>query len=255
MGTIRKSKKDTITEVQQKLSKIFASLTKYECEAELYVSDLDTANKIEELDSILFPLRSDTARGKAYDINKLVNIINPGEPAYDFSVVKVKKYPYIKDKERCLKRIGVQMEISHNFQKKALAELIQNNEFSVDYIKELNNNLEKKLNDEKEIIDNIINNPDEYDVLISGYLDKVEYEQINYGINRKIKKIKKGKEITLEKVRLNSHLSIKKPNVIIFNPDTEEDNRRSDMEVKYLEKKGYKLASRGIFYRKKSNKE
>jgi hypothetical protein len=251
MGNIRKSKKDTLSEVQKKLTSILSGLVKHECDAELYICDLAIANEIEELDKILYPLRSETIRGKAYDINKLVNIINPNEPAYDFSIVKVYKYQYIKDKIRCLARINVQMDISHNFQRKALKELIEINEFSENYIKEITSKLEKQLEEEKEVITNICKNPDDYDILISGYLEKVEYEQINFGVKRKINKMKKGKEITLEKIRLNRHLSIKKPNVIIYHPDIEEDNQRADMEVKYLEKKGYKLASRGIFYRKK----
>lgn len=251
MGTIRKSKKDIVLDVQQKITTILSTLQKYECDAELYVCDIDVAKQIQELDNLLFPLRSDTIRGRAYDVNKLINIINPDEPAYDFSVVKVFKYQYIKDKERCLKKIGVQMEISHNYQKKSLNDLITSNNFSEDYINRLWQDLEEKIACEKEIIEEILINPDAFDILISGYKEKVEHEQINFGVKRTIKKIKKGKEITLEKIRLNSHLSIKKPNLIVYHPDINEDTLRSDMEVKYLEKKGYKLATRGVFYRKK----
>lgn len=251
MGIIRKSKKDIVLDVQQKITTILSTLQKYECDAELYLCDINVAKQIQELDNLLFPLRSDTARGKAYDVNKLINIINPDEPAYDFSVVKVYKYQYIKDKERCLKKIGVQMEISHNFQKKSLKDLISSNNFSDDYIKKLWQDLEEKITCEKVIIDEILKNPDEFDILISGYKEKVEHEQVNYGVKKTIKKIKKGKEITLEKKRFNSHLSIKKPNLIVYHPDIEEDSQRSDMEVKYLEIKGFKLATRGVFYRKK----
>lgn len=260
-----KNKKDIFKNVKEEIDAILLGLEKYpDSIAELYISDLSTAKKLEDLDNILFPLRDGTARGKAYAVDKVINIINPNEPAYDFSVLKVDKYQYVTKKESCHKMIPQTFEVSQNFERRRLQDEFEANNYSKDFEDIRKAELEARLSKERELVEDIIENPDNYSVLISGYMNKVEYEQINYGVKRVInlndkniskKLISKMKKDGFVKVRLNKHLSIRKPNIIIYKADSELDELRADMEVKYLEKRGYKIASRGIFYKEIKNKE
>ena len=202
---------------------------------------------------------SSPRRGSAYSVAKIVNIVNPEGAAYDFKVVDVFKYQYVKNKESCLKLIPKNLEISHNFQRKILRESddYKKNSTGLNEIKE--KELEEKLALETKRVDEIIKNPDDFNIIISGYLDKVQYEQINYGIkkiiddkdttiNRSIRD--KAKHDGFVKKRFNKHLSITKPNIIVYEPDEDVEKERVLMEVKYLEKRGYELVARGIFCKK-----
>ena len=262
---IRKSEKqEAYSDVKKQIDEIISTLevcTK--ADAELYTCDLRTACKIASLDAILYPFRDGSRRGSAYSVDKIINIINPGQPAYDFDVVEVFKYQYVNKKESCLRMLPKTLEVSHNFERKKLREEIKEEKYSNDLAEKRTAELNKRLEEESLLINDIIENNNEYSIVISGYMHKVKYEQINYGIKKVIdindesisKKIRnKAKLDGYVKTRLNKHLSIRKPNIIIYEPDKDMDEQRADMEVKYLAKRGFKVAARGIFYKKIESK-
>lgn len=215
--------------------------------AKIYVCELETAKKILQLDNELMPLRSESTRGKAYNINKIVNVINPYNPAYDFSMVRVEKYPYITNKEKCLRKLPEEAEVSANFHRKRVTEQIENNDYSEDFKKKLADEIERIIERERENIDDVINNPDNYIIKISGYHERIIYGQINYGFFQEEAETK-----VLKKKRANKHLSIKIPNVIVFQPNEEADKHRVDMEAKYLKKSGFIQIARRVFVKRKS---
>ena len=124
--------KTTINDILENIEK----LPDFES-AKIYVCDVETVEQILKLDSDLLPLRTETTRGKAYNINKIVNIINPDTPAYDFSMVRVEKYPYVTNKEKCLKKLPEECEVSANFHRKRISEEIENNDYTDDFKRKL----------------------------------------------------------------------------------------------------------------------
>lgn len=246
-----KDKKETLNLVKAELDNVLLTLKKVNCNALLFEANEAEARLIESLDNKLYPLRDTTKRSSAYNIDKIVNFINLKEPAYSYSVVSVFKYQYVKDKDKCLSMIPVTTDISHNFERKELREEIEEHNYSQELIEKKEFELSEKHKKELELIEQIVKNPNDYNILISGYLHRVEYEQINYGVNRKIsKKDKNGRVKEYEKIRLNKHLSVTKPNIIIKKDDIEDFKARADMEVKYISQRGFKIAARGVFYKK-----
>ena len=233
--------KTTINDILENIEK----LPDFES-AKIYVCDVETVEQILKLDSELLPLRTETTRGKAYNINKIVNIINPDTPAYDFSMVRVEKYPYVTNKEKCLKKLPEECEVSANFHRKRISEQIENNDYTDDFKRKLEDEIERIIEIERKNIDDVINNPDDFIIRISGYQERIVYGQINYGFFKQDPESK-----IFKKKRANKHLSIKIPNIVVFQPNEEADKHRTDMEAKYLKKSGYEQIARRVFVKRK----
>ena len=212
--------------------------------SELYIINEEIYKNLLDIDLLLIPLRTESRRGKAYDINKIVNIINPKTPAISYKLVKAEKYTYVSDKTKCLDKLEVEKTVSENFYRKRVKEQIKDNDYSDLFIKKINEELEQLIEDENNIIDEIIKNPNKYSIRICGYKDRITYGQINY-VPISIKNdLKSKKEKTI-----NKHLSTVYPNILIYRHE-DIDNKRSDMEVKYLEKEGFSQVAKRIFIKK-----
>jgi len=193
---------------------------------------------------------SNTKRGKAYSIDKIVNILNIDKVAYNYKFVKAEKYVFISTKERSIKEADKRVAISAHIYDKEIENLISNNDFSSDYVEKIIRENEKKKIKEREDVNKIMDNPDICEkVYICGFKDKIEYGQVNYGY---YKFCDKKKEII--KARDNKHLSIKYPNILFYNPE-EVDDFRSDMKAAYLISEGYVEITRNVFvkYQKDSH--
>lgn len=242
-------KKEVLENIKSSVDEILSTLERLEDfeSAKIYICDIETSKKLLELDNDLLPLRSESIRGKAYNISKIVNIINPHAPAYDFSLVKVEKYPYVSNQEKCLKKLPQEIEVSANFHRKRINEQIESSDYSEHFKKKLAVEIELLIEKEREDVEEVLQNPDEYIIRISGYKERLIYGQINYGYYH----VDAQTSITTKK-RANKHLSITFPNVIVYQPNEDADKHRIDMEVKYLNKIGFSQIARRVFIKRKS---
>jgi hypothetical protein len=187
-----------------------------------------------------------TVKGKAYCIDKIVNLINPDKPAFQYNFTIAEKYVYISTKETCIKEASKRVEISANIIRNNLSNhLEENKNYSKDFIEKLEEEAEEKIQKERAAIKEIEDNPEILDsIRISGFKNKIEYGQVNFGFFEIID----GKKT---KVRTNKHLSVVYPNVIFYEPDEEADKHKQLMEAKYLEKNGFVEVTRNVYVKYK----
>ncbi|AXH16373.1 hypothetical protein CP985_03235 [Malaciobacter mytili LMG 24559] len=247
-----KSKKETLIDAKQEIFNILntVSVERIFFNAKYYIIDEDTAEKIIAIDGTLKPLRTESKRGKAYDVRKIVNFINYGKPAYSFSFTIVDKYVLITDNIKCCQAAPVEFIVDYNFLIDRLRKRLEKSNYSQDFKDSVMNKLKNKLEKERDFINFAANNPEEHEFEISGYTDKISYAQINFAYLEKNDKgfyIKKGKS--------NKHLSKLIPNIIIFREFKNADNHRPDMKTKYLLERGFKKYGRRIYIKKKNVNE
>lgn len=226
--------------------------------SDIYIMSPDKAKLFIDIEDSLEEFRQGGAgqksvRKKAYSVNKIVNLINPNNPAYQYDLTIAKKYVYLSTKDLCLKEAGARVEISANIQRKNLKEEIDNHpEYSSDFIEKLIDELEKKIEKERERVKEIISNPTLISsIKISSFKSLIEYGQINYGYLDEERVDAKGMKV---KVRTNAHLSINYPNVFFYEPIEDIDEHRSLMVAKYLEELGYIEICKDVFV-KYANKD
>lgn len=215
-------------------------------ESDIYIMKPEKLLLFDEIQENLKAENKKITRGKAIGLNKIVNLINPNNPAYQYNFTTVEKYVYLSTRKKCLSAAEIKISTSANISRKKLREYIdENTNFTEQFIEKLENELETKIKKEKERIEEIKKYPDICeDIQICGFKNRIEYGQVNYGYFS----IVGGKEI---KVRTNKHLSIIYPNVLFYQPDESVDNHRSLMEAKYLEEKGYVEIARDVFVKYK----
>ena len=215
----------------------------------IYVFSPDYVEFFKSIDNDLSIYRNDkNKRGKAYSVNKIVNIINIDNVAYNYKFVKAEKYVFISTKERSIKEADKRVSISAHIYDREIEKTISNNEFSPEYIEKIIKENEKKKVKERENVNKIMDNPDICEkVYICGFKDKIEYGQINYGYYKFCDEKK-----DFIKARDNKHLSIKYPNILFYSPE-EVDDFRSDMKAAYLIKEGYVEITRNVFVKYKKD--
>lgn len=211
--------------------------------AEIFVLPPYMVNEFSELDKKLEPCRKNSIRQKAYTINKIVNLLNPETPAYSYDLTLVEKYVYLSTKTKCIEEAKARVEISANIYRRELTNLIEaNSSYSEDFIEKLKEELEEQIIEERKKVSAIVaDNSLCKDIRISGFKNKIQYGQINYGYYGLDKNGNKAKR------RTNKHLSIIYPNVFFLEPNNDIDKHRHQMRALYLEKEGYIEISRDIF--------
>lgn len=219
-------------------------------ESDIYIMKPEKLILFDEIQEKLKAENKKITRGKAIGLNKIVNLINPNKPAYQYNFTTVEKYVYLSTRAKCLNAAEVKLATSANISRKKLREYIdENTNFTEEFINKLEDELEEKIKKEKKRLEEIKKNPDICeDIQICGFKNRIKYGQVNYGYLSNIN----GKEI---KVRTNKHLSIVYPNVLFYQPDENIDNHRSLMEAKYLEEKGYVEIARDVFVKYKDGVE
>lgn len=210
--------------------------------SKIYIMSPDKVKIFNAMDEELSPYKKNTVKGKAYSIDKIVNLINPNQIAYQYEFVLVEKYPFVSDLQKCINYAKESIEVNANTYRKETETLIEANpQWNEEFVQKMRDEVEKKIEKERAKITQIDKNPDTCKKMrISGFKHKLTYGQVNWGYYR----IENGVKI---KVRTNKHLSVNYPNVIFFEPDVEADKHRRDMEAKYLERSGFVEISRNVF--------
>lgn len=212
-------------------------------DCDIYVMSPEHIKTFKTFDGELSQYRKDTVKGKAYSIDKIVNLINPDKIAYQFDLTRAEKYVYISTKATCISKANENIEVNANAYRKELEKKITDNpDWSSDFILKIRTEMEEKIEEERKSIKAIEEKPDICKSMrICGFKNKIEYGQVNWGYYTYTET---GEKI---KNRTNKHISVKYPNIIFFEADEEADKHRNEMEAKYLEEEGYIEISRNVF--------
>lgn len=247
----RRKKKENIIALENTKNEAFSLLKKYGeyqrfHESDIYIMQPDSLSFFTAIDDSLKEYKKNTVKGKAYCIDKIVNLINPDNPAFQYNFTIAEKYVYISTKETCIKEALKRVEISANIIRNNLRKHIEENpSYSEDFIIKLEEEAEDKIQEERRKVKEIDDNPEILEsIRISGFKNKIEYGQVNFGYY----KIVDGKKT---KIRTNKHLSVVYPNVIFYEPDEEADKHKQLMEAKYLEKNGFEEITRNVYVKYK----
>ncbi|PHR71096.1 MAG: hypothetical protein COA66_10265 [Arcobacter sp.] len=197
--------------------------------AKLYLIDEALYSKLIVIDEKLQEYKTDTRRGSVYDLNKIVNILNPNNIAFQFNLTSVMKSSLITEQEKCIKRLKVEKSISKNRIEKNAREIIITEELNNEEAARINATAAAKILNEEEEFSKISQNPESYHIIISTFKERKQYGQISWAYYEKEKKS-----------RAQKHLSINYPNILRYKELEEVDNHRTDMMVAKFIKEGYR---------------
>lgn len=202
-------------------------------DTELYLVSKFFYKTLIDIDATLIPYKTDSRRGKAYSIDKIVNILNPQSIAFKYHLTKANKSTMISDRNKIIDRLEEERSSSEkNIMKRANDKILEESPLENEKQLILNKATQKIIDEQKEF-NKIHITPERYDLLISGFKESIPYGQINFHYLED-KKI----------VKTNKHLSIKLPNILIFDDYLEDEGYRSDMFVAKFIKGGYKAFGR-----------
>ena len=92
------SKKDLLLYAKNATQSILNSLVAIKfIKAELYIVNKDIYSKLLEIDSLLLPHKKDTRKTNIYSIDTFVNILNPTNTAFTYTLTPVYKRKQISD--------------------------------------------------------------------------------------------------------------------------------------------------------------
>jgi len=190
----------------------------------LYIVTPKIYMQILKIDHKLLPYRTDSRRGKEYNLSYFINILNDLETvAFTHGFSTVERSELVTDQKKTILRLPVEFEVNKNKLKKELEDLILNKSISSDRASKLRSKLSQQIEEEKITLDKILNNPNNYKVIISGYEFRKIYHQVFFHYLKGVKKVK---------TRVQKHLSVEKSNILVFNELNDEFLKsRSDKSI------------------------
>lgn len=214
--------------------------------ARLYIVDESIMDKLQAIEDKLSPHKKDTKRGSQFSIDKMIKILNPTNPlrtSYKYNLMKVEKYPYVSSQDKILKYLPNEKAVSANFHRDRVKQQIIDEKCSSERAKELLIKMENLIEKETDAIDEAEKNHEDLEILICGFTECKIYGQIN------LKYYIEDPKNPLERIRQSKdeHLSVTIPNVLIYKEDTEEEDRRIDMQANKLIESGYTKIARRVF--------
>ena len=240
-----KKEKKTLTMLSQaeysKLMKFLqdAEVVKHKEFWRLYIVSLEQMKKIVAMkkrfgkklqEAGITPPRNDPY----YFVAKLINP-NPKDCALEYTIVEIKRYILVRDKEAILKNIDKDFEIWKNIQKKLAKEACENNN-DAEFCKKIQKETEKKIESAYEEKEMLKRDFDSYDVVRTSYEHAKTYPSVNFK--------RKDKDYYAE------HLRKGIPNILQVCEANEDKDRRKDNEIELFIKEA-KHPFRYIYYKKK----
>lgn len=207
----------------------------------LYVINNEQFKELIEIDNTISCFRTDTKRGKVFGIDSIIKIINPGNVANSFHLTTAYKSVLITDKGKIIDRLKYELTESEDKILKNAENYIKQYELDENAAKLTMANAYKKIAKEKDEYERIMKAPDEEEIIISTFVERIAYGQVNWTYFDKENKQRKT----------NAHLSSKKPSALILNEDLTSDAYRSDMKVARFIKESYR-AFGNVFVKKKN---
>ena len=214
------TKRDLLLTAKDEIEKILQGLMPIKfVKSDLYIVNQHIYSKLLEIDAILLPHKKGTKKTNIYSIDTFVNILNPMELAFTYTLTPVLKRKQISDFSKIQLSLARVYSISTKMLNQEFEEYVKNNDLSEfqydDKLKELNSKLEL----EKQYFEGINNNPDMYmDNKLKIATQPVLHGQIRYYyINP-----------NGEKEDMQKHLSSELPNILIFDENSDAKKRKDN---------------------------
>ena len=206
------SKKDLLLYAKNATQSILNSFVAIKfIKADLFIVNKDIYSKLLEIDSLLLPHKKDTRKTNIYSIDTFVNILNPTNTAFTYTLTPVYKRKQISDFSKIQLALDREYAVSIKMLNHEFDEYIKNNDISELTYQGKLQELNEKLRLEKQYYEAINNNPDEY---MHNKL-KIATQPILHGQIRYYYINEDG-----EKEDMQRHLSSEIPNILVFDENS-----------------------------------
>ena len=215
------NKRDLLVNAEKSINEILKSYLPIKfVKSDLYLIDQSGYKKLLAIDSILLPHKKGTKKTNIYSIDSFINVINPKNTAFSYTLTPVLKRKQISDFAKIQLALARELDVSKNMLNDDFEKYIQNNDVSEltynEKLEELNQNIQR----EKDYFESIMNNPEKFkdnDKL------KIASEPVLHGQIRYYYLNDKG-----EKEDEQKHLSSEKPNILVFDENSGSKKRKDN---------------------------
>ena len=206
------SKKDLLLYAKNATQSILNSLVAIKfIKAELYIVNKSIYSQLLEIDSLLLPHKKDTRKTNIYSIDTFVNILNPTNTAFTYTLTPVYKRKQISDFSKIQLALAREYAVSVKMLNHEFDEYVKNNDLSELTYQEKLQELDERLKLEKQYFEAIKTNPDKY---MNNKL-KIATQPILHGQIRYYFINENG-----EKEDMQRHLSSEIPNILVFDENS-----------------------------------
>ena len=206
------NKKDLLLYAKNATQSILNSLVAIKfIKADLYIVNKDIYSKLLEIDSLLLPHKKDTRKTNIYSIDTFVNILNPTNTAFTYTLTPVYKRKQISDFSKIQLALAREYAVSVKMLNHEFDEYVKNNDLSELTYQEKLQELDERLKLEKQYFEAIKTNPDKY----MNNKFKIATQPVLHGQIRYYFINSDG-----EKEDMQRHLSSEIPNILIFDENS-----------------------------------
>ena len=214
------TKKDLLLTAKAEIEKILNGLMPIKfVKSDLYIVNKDVYTKLIEIDAVLLPHKKGTKKTNIYSIDTFVNILNPMEIAFTYTLTPVLKRKQISDFTKIQLALAREYSVSTKMLHQEFEEYVNNHDLSEFQYSERLKELNSRLEFEKDYFESINNNPDRYmDNKLKIATQPILHGQIRYYFINK-----DGVKEDVQK-----HLSSELPNLLIFDENSGEKKRKDN---------------------------
>lgn len=214
------TKKDLLLTAKAEIEKILNGLMPIKfVKSDLYIVNKDVYTKLIEIDAVLLPHKKGTKKTNIYSIDTFVNILNPTEIAFTYTLTPVLKRKQISDFTKIQLALAREYAVSTKILNQEFEEYVNNHDLSEFQYSERLKELNSRLEFEKDYFESINNNPDRYmDNKLKIATQPILHGQIRYYFINK-----DGVKEDVQK-----HLSSELPNLLIFDENSGEKKRKDN---------------------------
>ena len=215
------NKRDLLVIAEKSINEILKSYLPIKfVKSDLYLIDQYGYKKLLDIDSILLPHKKGTKKTNIYSIDSFINIINPKNTAFSYTLTPVLKRKQITDFSKIQLALARELEVSKNILNEDFDKYVENNDPSQLTYNEKLDELNQKLQQEKDYYDSIMNNPEKFK---NNDKLKIASEPVLHGQIRYYYLNDSG-----EKTDEQKHLSSEKPNILVFDENSGSKKRKDN---------------------------
>ena len=215
------NKRDLLVIAEKSINEILKSYLPIKfVKSDLYLIDQYGYKKLLDIDAILLPHKKGTKKTNIYSIDSFINIINPKNTAFSYTLTPVLKRKQITDFSKIQLALARELEVSKNILNEDFDKYVENNDPSQLTYNEKLDELNQKLQQEKDYYDSIMNNPEKFK---NNDKLKIASEPVLHGQIRYYYLNDSG-----EKTDEQKHLSSEKPNILVFDENSGSKKRKDN---------------------------
>lgn len=174
-------------------------------EAKLYLATEESLTLLRNKEKELSDNYENERDEKQFSFSKIVNLICNGSPVKFYQLNSYEKYRYVKDQEKVFEQLPQQFEIWKNKMILEQQKAFEAFEYTTEEQRREKDRLDAEIKANKEALNQIMQNPDDNEVIITNYARKKLYPGVNCGFG----------DGTFQ----YQHLSIRVPNVLLYKPE------------------------------------